>query len=97
MREWICNSATAMAAAIRKREISAYELVRACLRRIEEVNPGLNAVAANITLVINTDFPDIILILDWLLGESAGSVKNRRRIGAEGMAGETALKSAGTR
>jgi amidase len=33
-----------MAAAIRKREISAYELVRACLRRIEEVNPRLNAV-----------------------------------------------------
>jgi amidase len=33
-----------MAAAIRKKEISAYELVRACLGRIEEVNPRLNAV-----------------------------------------------------
>jgi amidase len=44
MREWIYNSATAMAAAIRKREISAYELVRACLTRIEQVNPRLNAV-----------------------------------------------------
>ena len=44
MREWIYESAAAMAAAIRKKEISAYELVRACLERIEEVNPRLNAV-----------------------------------------------------
>ena len=44
MREWIYQSATAMAAAIRSKEISAYELVGACLRRIEEVNPRLNAV-----------------------------------------------------
>jgi amidase len=44
MREWIYKSATAMAAAIRSREISAYELVRACVERIEEVNPRLNAV-----------------------------------------------------
>ena len=44
MREWIYKSATAMAAAIRSKEISAYELVRACLERIEEVNPRLNAV-----------------------------------------------------
>lgn len=33
-----------MAAAIRKKEISASELVRACLQRIEQVNPRLNAV-----------------------------------------------------
>ena len=44
MREWIYESAAAMAAAIRKKEISAHELVRACLERIEEVNPRLNAV-----------------------------------------------------
>jgi len=44
MPEWIYESATAMAAAIRKKEISASELVRACLERIEAVNPRLNAV-----------------------------------------------------
>ena len=44
MPEWIYESAAAMAAAIRKKEISAHELVRACLGRIEEVNPRLNAV-----------------------------------------------------
>jgi amidase len=44
MPEWIYESAAAMAAAIRKKEISAHELVRACLRRIEEVNSRLNAV-----------------------------------------------------
>jgi amidase len=44
MHEWIYKSATAMAAAIRNKEISAYELVRTCLARIEEVNPRLNAV-----------------------------------------------------
>ena len=44
MSEWIYQSATAMAAAIRKKQISAQELVRACLGRIEEVNPRLNAV-----------------------------------------------------
>ena len=44
MREGIYQSVAAMAAAIRKKEISAYELVRTCLGRIEEVNPRLNAV-----------------------------------------------------
>lgn len=44
MTEWIYASAAAMAAAIRKKEISASELARACLGRIEEVNPRLNAV-----------------------------------------------------
>ncbi len=44
MDELIHESAAAMAAAIRRKEISAYELVRACLRRIDEVNPRLNAV-----------------------------------------------------
>jgi amidase len=44
MPEWIYESATAMAAAIRKKDISAQELVRACLERIDAVNPRLNAV-----------------------------------------------------
>jgi amidase len=44
MTDWIYQSATAMAAAIRKKQLSAHELVRACLGRIEEVNPRLNAV-----------------------------------------------------
>ncbi|MGA2986449.1 MAG: amidase [Terriglobia bacterium] len=44
MPEWIYRSAAAMAAAIRRKEISAQELVRASLGRIEEVNPRLNAV-----------------------------------------------------
>ena len=44
MSEWIYESATAMAAAIREKQVSASELVRACLRRIDEVNPQLNAV-----------------------------------------------------
>jgi amidase len=37
-------SATALAAAIRARAISSAELIEACLRRIEAVNPMLNAV-----------------------------------------------------
>jgi len=44
MSEWIYESATAMAAAIREKQISSRELVRACLERIEAVNPRLNAV-----------------------------------------------------
>ncbi|MGA3327606.1 MAG: amidase, partial [Terriglobia bacterium] len=44
MSEWIFQSAVATAAAIRKKEISAREIVRASLERIEEVNPRLNAV-----------------------------------------------------
>ena len=44
MSEWIYQSATALAAAIRNKQISAHELVKACLGRIEEVNPRLNAV-----------------------------------------------------
>jgi amidase len=44
MHKWLSNSATAMAAAIRNKEISSYELVRACLEHIDEVNPRLNAV-----------------------------------------------------
>ena len=44
MREWLDRSAAAMAAGIRRKEISAHELIRAHLERIEEVNPRLNAV-----------------------------------------------------
>jgi len=44
MREWIYESAVAMAAGIRRKEISSHELVRACVERIEQVNPRLNAV-----------------------------------------------------
>jgi amidase len=38
------SSTTALAQAIRKKEISSEELVKACLARIEAVNPKLNAV-----------------------------------------------------
>ncbi|MGO8789506.1 MAG: amidase [Terriglobia bacterium] len=44
MPESIFQSAVAMAAAIRNKEISARELVCACFGRIAEVNPRLNAV-----------------------------------------------------
>jgi amidase len=44
MRESIYQSATEMAAEIRKKETSAHELVADCLKRIEHVNPSLNAV-----------------------------------------------------
>jgi amidase len=44
MIEWPYQSSAAMAAAIRTKQISAYELVSAHLGRIEEVNPRLNAV-----------------------------------------------------
>jgi amidase len=44
MREWIDESASAMAAAIRKKDISAQELVHSLVGRIEGVNPRLNAV-----------------------------------------------------
>jgi amidase len=38
------RSATRLAAAIREREVSAVEVVEACLERIAEVNPRLNAI-----------------------------------------------------
>ena len=41
--EMIFASATEQAKAIREKQISSEELVRACIRRIEEVNPKLNA------------------------------------------------------
>ena len=44
MPELIYQSATQMAAAIREKRISSTEVVRACLNRIAEVNPRLNAV-----------------------------------------------------
>ena len=44
MREWIYESAATMAAAIRSKQLSSYELVRASLERIKQVNPRLNAV-----------------------------------------------------
>ncbi len=44
--ERIFQSATALAAAIRDRHVSSVEVVEACLRRIAEVNPRLNAVVA---------------------------------------------------
>jgi len=44
MREWLEKSATALAAAIRTKQISAHELMRASLERVDEVNSRLNAV-----------------------------------------------------
>lgn len=44
MDEWIFSSATRMLAALRTGELSSEELVAACLRRIAEVNPRINAV-----------------------------------------------------
>jgi Asp-tRNA(Asn)/Glu-tRNA(Gln) amidotransferase A subunit family amidase len=44
MREWIDRSATALARAIRSKEVSSREVVDTCLTRIEAVNPALNAV-----------------------------------------------------
>jgi amidase len=44
MEKWIYASATALARAIRAKEVSSEEVVNACLARIEQVNPQLNAV-----------------------------------------------------
>jgi amidase len=44
MPEWIYASATAIAAAIREKQVSSFELVSACLARIGVVNSRLNAV-----------------------------------------------------
>ena len=44
MDNLIYNSATKLAKAVRAKEISSEEVVRACLARIEAVNPHLNAV-----------------------------------------------------
>jgi len=44
MSELIDASVTQLAKAIQAREISSVEIVQACLKRIEEVNPRLNAV-----------------------------------------------------
>ena len=44
MEKYIQKSAASLARAIRAKEISCRELVEACLSRVEEVNPKLNAV-----------------------------------------------------
>ena len=44
MDELIFSSATHLAEAIRDKKVSSAEVVDACVRRIEEVNPKLNAV-----------------------------------------------------
>ena len=44
MKELIYASATALARAIRDREVSSTEVVEAHLQRIETVNPKLNAI-----------------------------------------------------
>jgi amidase len=44
LNELIYASATALAKAIRQKEVSSTEVVEACLARIEQVNPQLNAV-----------------------------------------------------
>lgn len=58
MSDWIYQSASAMAAAIRKKQFSAHELVRACLGRIEEVNPRLNAIVQLVTEQAHKDACD---------------------------------------
>lgn len=44
MERLIYQSAKAIAEAIRSKEVSSYEVVTACISRIEEVNPKINAV-----------------------------------------------------
>jgi amidase len=44
MSEFIYGSAVSLAKAIRTKEVSSREIVGACLKRIEQVNPKLNAV-----------------------------------------------------
>ena len=44
MNELLLKSATAIARAIREKEVSSQEFVRACIERIQTVNPKLNAV-----------------------------------------------------
>lgn len=44
MKELIRQSAKKLSAAILKKEIKATELVFACIRQIESINPKLNAV-----------------------------------------------------
>ena len=46
MEDLIFSSTKTIARAIQDREISSEEIVRACIERIEEVNPSLNAVVA---------------------------------------------------
>src|SRR6185436_9950613 len=44
MDDLVSNTAGALAALIRKRELSPVEVVEAYLRRIDELNPKLNAI-----------------------------------------------------
>ena len=44
MNELLFKSATTIARAIREKQVSSQEFVRACIERIETVNPKLNAV-----------------------------------------------------
>jgi amidase len=48
MKEIIAASATAIAKAIRGREVSSQEVINACLARVSEVNPALNAVVQEV-------------------------------------------------
>lgn len=43
-QEFLSKSAIELAQAIRQREITSYQLVDACIKRIQQVNPVLNAV-----------------------------------------------------
>ena len=49
MKEIIVASATAIAKAIRERDVSSEEVVDACLERVRAVNPVLNAVVQEVT------------------------------------------------
>ena len=49
MKEIIAASATAIAKAIRERDMSSEEVVDACLERVRAVNPVLNAVVQQVT------------------------------------------------
>lgn len=44
MKEFICASAKSIAKAIRDKSVSSYEVVEACIRQIETINPKINAV-----------------------------------------------------
>jgi len=53
MDEISCHSATSLVALIRRRELSPVELVKALLRRIEHLNPTLNAIVTTDPEIVN--------------------------------------------
>ena len=86
MTDLIWTSATSLARAIRKKEVSAEEVVRAHLKRIEEVNPKLNAVVQLVAdrALAEAQAADTALVSGDLRGQLHGVADHAERLNRHG-------------